>query len=56
MFLEYGPALRRQRALCQRALNSRVVQDYLPVQEHEIKRLMKRLLETPEKFMEQIHL
>lgn len=59
VFLQYGPyspMLNHYRTLLQRALNNRVVVDYLPLQEHEAKRMMRRLLETPEKFMEHIHL
>lgn len=56
IFLEYGPTLKHYRTLLQRALNNRVVVDYLPLQEHEVKRLMRRLVETPDKFMEHIHL
>ncbi|CAE6496856.1 unnamed protein product [Rhizoctonia solani] len=56
IFIEYGPLLKRYRTLLQRALNNRVVLDYLPLQEHETKRLLRRLYESPEKFMQHIHL
>ncbi|CAE6532763.1 unnamed protein product, partial [Rhizoctonia solani] len=56
IFIEYGPLLKHYRTLLQRALNNRVVLDYLPLQEHEAKRLLRRLYESPEKFMQHIHL
>ncbi|KAJ1307049.1 hypothetical protein OPQ81_008028 [Rhizoctonia solani] len=56
IFIEYGPLLKHYRTLLQRALNNRVVLDYLPLQEHETKRLLWRLYESPEKFMKHIHL
>ncbi|KDN35251.1 hypothetical protein RSAG8_11736, partial [Rhizoctonia solani AG-8 WAC10335] len=56
IFIEYGPLLEHYRTLLQRALNNRVVLDYLPLQEHETKRLLRRLYESPEKFMQHIHL
>ncbi|KAF8761470.1 Heavy metal translocatin [Rhizoctonia solani] len=56
IFIEYGPLLKHYRTLLQRALNNRVVLDYLPLQEHEAKRLLRRLCDTPERFMQHIHL
>ncbi|CCO35442.1 O-methylsterigmatocystin oxidoreductase Short=OMST oxidoreductase [Rhizoctonia solani AG-1 IB] len=56
IFIEYGPLLKHYRTLLQRALNNRVVVDYLPLQEHETKRLLRRLYDTPENFMQHIHL
>ncbi|ELU36388.1 Hydrolase domain-containing protein [Rhizoctonia solani AG-1 IA] len=56
IFIEYGPLLKHYRTLLQRALNNRVVLDYLPLQEHEAKRLLRRLYDTPERFMQHIHL
>ncbi|KAH7327627.1 cytochrome P450 [Rhizoctonia solani] len=56
IFIEYGPLLKHYRTLLQRALNNRVVLDYLPLQEHETKRLLRRLYESPENFMQHIHL
>ncbi|KAB5593510.1 Cytochrome P450 family protein [Ceratobasidium theobromae] len=56
IFIEYGPTLKHYRTLLQRALNNRVVLDYLPLQEYEVKRLLRRLFEAPEQFMRHIHL
>ncbi|CUA75218.1 O-methylsterigmatocystin oxidoreductase [Rhizoctonia solani] len=56
IFIEYGPLLKHYRTLLQRALNNRVVLDYLPLQEHETKRLLGRLYRSPERFMQHIHL
>ncbi|ELU37292.1 cytochrome P450 domain-containing protein [Rhizoctonia solani AG-1 IA] len=56
IFIEYGPTLKHYRTLLQKALNNRVALDYLPLQEHEVKRLLRRLYETPEQFMEHVHL
>ncbi|KDN35898.1 hypothetical protein RSAG8_11206, partial [Rhizoctonia solani AG-8 WAC10335] len=56
IFIEYGPTLKHYRTLLQRALNNRVALDYLPIQEHEVKRLMRRLHKTPESFMDHVHL
>ncbi|KAG8758849.1 hypothetical protein FRC11_002930 [Ceratobasidium sp. 423] len=56
VFLEYGPLLRHYRTLLQRALNHRVALDYLPLQEHETKRLLRGLYNSPERFMQHIHL
>ncbi|CAE6476393.1 hypothetical protein ACGC1H_007684 [Rhizoctonia solani] len=56
IFIEYGPTLKHYRTLLQRALNNRVALDYLPIQEHEVKRLIRRLYETPENFLNHVHL
>ncbi|CAE6446625.1 unnamed protein product [Rhizoctonia solani] len=56
IFIEYGPTLKHYRTLLQRALNNRVALDYLPIQEYEAKRLIRRLYDTPESFMKHIHL
>ncbi|CAE6437138.1 unnamed protein product [Rhizoctonia solani] len=56
IFIEYGPTLKHYRTLLQRALNNRVALDYLPIQEHEVKRMMRRLYETPDRFMDHVHL
>ncbi|KAG8783567.1 hypothetical protein FRC12_019589 [Ceratobasidium sp. 428] len=56
IFMEYNPTLKYYRTLLQRALNNRVALDYIPLQEHEVRRYMRRLIETPEKFMKHIHL
>ncbi|CAE6437060.1 unnamed protein product [Rhizoctonia solani] len=56
IFIEYGPLLKHYRTLLQRALNNRVVLDYVPLQEHETGRLLGRLFESPKRFMQHIHL
>ncbi|KAG8693797.1 hypothetical protein FRC09_010292 [Ceratobasidium sp. 395] len=56
IFMEYNPTLKYYRTLLQRALNNRVALDYIPLQEHEVRRYMRRLIETPENFMKHIHL
>ncbi|KAG8767149.1 hypothetical protein FRC12_006424 [Ceratobasidium sp. 428] len=40
----------------QRALNSRVSQDYIALQQHEVHKFMRRLVETPDDFMKHVHL
>ncbi|KAG8684478.1 hypothetical protein FRC08_013667 [Ceratobasidium sp. 394] len=54
--MEYNPTLKYYRTLLQRALNNRVALDYVPLQEHEVRRYMQRLVETPGNFMKHIHL
>ncbi|KAG8788493.1 hypothetical protein FRC12_014494 [Ceratobasidium sp. 428] len=56
IFMEYNPTLKYYRTLLQRALNNRVALDYIPLQEHEVRRYMRRLIEAPENFMKHIHL
>ncbi|QRV74366.1 cytochrome P450 family protein [Ceratobasidium sp. AG-Ba] len=56
IFLNYGPLLKRFRTMLQRALNNRVSLDYTPLQQSEVVRFMRRLVDTPEGFMEHIHL
>ncbi|QRV89147.1 cytochrome P450 family protein [Ceratobasidium sp. AG-Ba] len=56
IFLNYGPLLKRFRTMLQRALNNRVSLDYIPLQQNEVVRFMRRLVDTPEGFMEHIHL
>ncbi|QRW03318.1 cytochrome P450 family protein [Ceratobasidium sp. AG-Ba] len=56
IFMGYNPTLKYYRTLLQRALNNRVSLDYVPLQEYEVRRYMRRLVETPEKFMKHIHL
>ncbi|KAG8717403.1 hypothetical protein FRC09_014333 [Ceratobasidium sp. 395] len=56
LFLSYGPLLKRYRAMLQRALNSRVSQDYIALQQHEVHKFMHRLVETPDDFMKHVHL
>ncbi|KAG9075892.1 hypothetical protein FRC06_009838 [Ceratobasidium sp. 370] len=55
-FLPYGPRLKRYRAMLHRALNNRVSLDYIPLQEYEVRRFMRRLVENPGGFMEHAHL
>ncbi|KAG8769166.1 hypothetical protein FRC12_005129 [Ceratobasidium sp. 428] len=56
LFLPYGPKLKRLRTMLQKALNSRVAQDYIPLQQYEVGRLMQHLIEDPSGFMDHIHL
>ncbi|KAG8782528.1 hypothetical protein FRC12_020695 [Ceratobasidium sp. 428] len=56
LFLSYGPLLKRYRTMLQRALNSRVSQDYIPLQQNEAQKFMRRLVETPDDFMAHVHL
>ncbi|QRV76965.1 cytochrome P450 family protein [Ceratobasidium sp. AG-Ba] len=56
VFIQYGPLLKRYRTLLQRALNNRVALDYIPLQEYEARRFMRRLVEDPSGFMKHIHL
>ncbi|KAG8679557.1 hypothetical protein FRC09_018897, partial [Ceratobasidium sp. 395] len=56
VFLPYGPSHKRHRTLLHRALNSRVAPEYIPLQQHETRRFMRRLLENPGQFMEHVHL
>ncbi|QRV89145.1 cytochrome P450 family protein [Ceratobasidium sp. AG-Ba] len=42
--------------MLQRALNNRVSLDYIPLQQHEAIRFMRRLAEKPEDFMAHVHL
>ncbi|QRV89140.1 cytochrome P450 family protein [Ceratobasidium sp. AG-Ba] len=55
-FLNYGPLLKRLRTMLQRALNNRVSLDYVPLQQNEVVKFMRRLVDTPEGFMAHIHL
>ncbi|KAG9090025.1 hypothetical protein FS749_000877 [Ceratobasidium sp. UAMH 11750] len=56
VFLPYGPLLKRYRTMLHRALNNRVALDYIPLQQYEVRRFMRRLVENPSRFMEHIHL
>ncbi|KAG9092147.1 hypothetical protein FS749_015958 [Ceratobasidium sp. UAMH 11750] len=56
LFLPYGPLLKRYRTMLQRALNNRVSLDYIPLQQHEVQRFMRRLIEQPSEFMAHAHL
>jgi cytochrome P450 len=56
IFMEYNPTLKYYRTLLQRALNNRVALDYVLLQEHEVRRYMRRLIEAPDNFMKHIHL
>lgn len=55
-FLQYGPVLKYYRTLLQRALNNRVALDYIPLQQQEVRKYMRRLAEKPSDFLEHIHL
>ncbi|KAG8795189.1 hypothetical protein FRC12_017382, partial [Ceratobasidium sp. 428] len=56
VFLSYGPLLKRYRTMLQRALNNRVALDYIPLQQHEVQRFMRRLVDQPNEFMAHVHL
>ncbi|KAG9084113.1 hypothetical protein FRC06_004203, partial [Ceratobasidium sp. 370] len=56
VFLAYGPLFKRYRTMLQRALNNRVALDYIPLQQHEVRRFMARLVDSPDKFMVHVHL
>ncbi|KAG8694180.1 cytochrome P450 1B1, partial [Ceratobasidium sp. 394] len=56
VFLTYGPLLKRYRTMLHRALNNRVALDYVPLQQHEVRRFMARLVDSPDKFMAHVHL
>ncbi|KAG9084302.1 hypothetical protein FS749_005327 [Ceratobasidium sp. UAMH 11750] len=49
--LQYGPTLKRYRAWLHRELNNRASMNYLPLQHHEIRKFMRRLVENPEDFL-----
>ncbi|KAG8704430.1 hypothetical protein FRC09_003533, partial [Ceratobasidium sp. 395] len=56
LLLQYGPTHKRYRTMLNRALNNRVALDYVPVQQHELQRFMKRLIENPSEFLDHIRL
>ncbi|QRW07071.1 cytochrome P450 family protein [Ceratobasidium sp. AG-Ba] len=56
VFFQYGPQFRRYRAILNRATNNRAAQDYIPLQQHEVKKLIKRIAEDPERFLDHIRL
>ncbi|KAG8720717.1 hypothetical protein FRC09_009103, partial [Ceratobasidium sp. 395] len=56
MFMAYGPTFKRYRTMLSRALNNRVALDYVSVQQHEVQRFLKRLVDQPAEFMEHVHL
>ncbi|KAG8711713.1 hypothetical protein FRC09_020456 [Ceratobasidium sp. 395] len=56
LFLSYGPKLKRYRTMLNKALNNRVSLDYIPLQLHEVRRFMQRLVQDPDGFMDHIHL
>ncbi|KAG9103433.1 hypothetical protein FRC06_010851 [Ceratobasidium sp. 370] len=56
LFLQYGPMLKRYRTMLNRALNNRVAPDYILLQQHEVQRFMKRLIEKPSEFMDHVRL
>ncbi|KAG9081025.1 hypothetical protein FRC06_005899, partial [Ceratobasidium sp. 370] len=49
--LQYGPTLKRYRALLHRELNNRAAMNYLPLQYHEVRKFMRRLVEKPKDFL-----
>ncbi|QRV94459.1 cytochrome P450 family protein [Ceratobasidium sp. AG-Ba] len=55
IFLSYGPKLKYYRTLLQRALNNRVAPDYVPLQCYEVRKFLRRLLDDPGAFMENVH-
>ncbi|QRV74363.1 cytochrome P450 family protein [Ceratobasidium sp. AG-Ba] len=56
LFLQYGERFKQFRALLQRAMNKRAALDYIPMQQHEIRRFMRCLVQDPEKFVDYVHL
>ncbi|QRV92905.1 cytochrome P450 family protein [Ceratobasidium sp. AG-Ba] len=56
LFLPYGPLLKKYRTMLNRALNNRASLDYVPLQQHEVQRFMKHLVDTPKDFMAHVHL
>ncbi|QRV92904.1 cytochrome P450 family protein [Ceratobasidium sp. AG-Ba] len=56
LLLPYGPLLKRYRTMLNRALNNRVALDYIPLQQKEVQKFMKRLTETPDDFMTHVRL
>ncbi|KAF8600720.1 cytochrome P450 [Ceratobasidium sp. AG-I] len=56
VFTQYGPTLKYYRTLLHRALNNRVALDYIPLQEQEVRKYLRRLAEEPNNFMDHIHL
>ncbi|KAG8710025.1 hypothetical protein FRC08_017721 [Ceratobasidium sp. 394] len=56
LFTHYGPKLRFYRTMLNRALNNRVALDYVPLQQHEVQKFMKRLIDTPNEFMAHVRL
>ncbi|QRV79774.1 cytochrome P450 family protein [Ceratobasidium sp. AG-Ba] len=56
VMLQYGPKFKQCRTMLNRALNNRAAQDYIPLQEHEVQKLMKRLMEQPEGFLDHVRL
>ncbi|QRW12335.1 cytochrome P450 family protein [Ceratobasidium sp. AG-Ba] len=55
MFMAFGPTFKRYRTMLSRALNNRVAPDYISVQQEEVRGLMKRLVQSPNSFMEHVH-
>ncbi|KAG8698535.1 hypothetical protein FRC09_007185 [Ceratobasidium sp. 395] len=55
IFLSYGPKLKYYRTLLQRALNNRVAPDYVPIQQYEVRKFLRRLADNPTDFMENVH-
>lgn len=49
--LQYGPTLKRYRALLHQELNNRAAMAYLPVQYQEVRNFMIRLIESPKDFL-----
>ncbi|KAG8716961.1 hypothetical protein FRC09_014955 [Ceratobasidium sp. 395] len=56
IFLPYGPAHRRYRTLLHKGLSNRAALDYIPIQQHEVRRFMRRLVEEPSGFMDHVRL
>ncbi|EUC61630.1 cytochrome P450 family protein, partial [Rhizoctonia solani AG-3 Rhs1AP] len=56
LFVPYGPRLRSYRKLLHQALNPRATLDFQNLQIQEVKKLMKRLLVTPEDFLDHARL
>ncbi|QRV92903.1 cytochrome P450 family protein [Ceratobasidium sp. AG-Ba] len=56
LFLSYGQKLKLYRTMLNRALNNRVALDYIPLQEDEVRKFMKHLVDEPEGFMGHVRL
>ncbi|KAG9080669.1 hypothetical protein FRC06_006294, partial [Ceratobasidium sp. 370] len=48
--------LKRYRTMLHKALNNRVALDYIPLQQHEVRKFMHHLVEDPSGFMDHVHL
>ncbi|KAG9073689.1 cytochrome P450 1B1, partial [Ceratobasidium sp. UAMH 11750] len=56
IFTQYNQTWRLYRKLLHRALNSQVTPDYQEAQVYEVRRLMKRLVDDPGNFLNDVHL